>query len=445
MVLSPIFSTACGSCWRRAFLRWFVMKNLYKLILCLAFPAFATHVAVLETTAPKEVLTLEEKQYLTDVLRSEAVKALPAEQNYTIMTRENISVMLPPGKAIEDCEGSCLVETGKNIAADYVAQGHVGRFANNLTITVELYETAGNKLMGSFSTKASNIELLEAEIRQKSNELFSRIVASSLGKVNLQPVLVDKLGNESELVIKIDGESKKDGRKYARGVWELNPGSHEIEFVHRCYEPQKFKVNVQSGRTVDVNNVLDVAMGNLSLKAEFKDSFREVPVFVNDSLAGQTPFAGRIPLCAKIEVGDEGFRETVMTQWAGKDRLEIKHGLKKAKPTAEELRADSVATAEQMAADNAARDAASKESRSAIMKPVSIAMMALGVASVVVGIYENSVGNDERKKYDKATFDNKRDFDKQWDKVESAKTKRNVFYGIGFGMLGAGAVTFFVF
>ena len=46
------------------------MKNLYKLILCLAFPAFATHVAVLETTAPKEVLTLEEKQYLTDVLRS---------------------------------------------------------------------------------------------------------------------------------------------------------------------------------------------------------------------------------------------------------------------------------------------------------------------------------------------------------------------------------------
>ena len=415
------------------------------LLLLGASPAFATHVAVLETTAPKEVLTLEEKQYLTDVLRSEAVKALPAEQNYTIMTRENISVMLPPGKAIEDCEGSCLVETGKNIAADYVAQGHVGRFANNLTITVELYETAGNKLMGSFSTKATNIELLETEIRQKSNELFSRIVASSLGKVNLQPVLVDKLGNESELVIKIDGESKKDGRKYARGVWELNPGSHEIEFVHRCYEPQKFKVNVQSGRTVDVNNVLDIAMGNLSLNAEFKGAFREVPVFVNDSLAGQTPFAGRVPLCAKVEVGDDEFRETVMTQWAGKDRLEIKHGLKKAKPTAEELRADSVATAEQMAADNAARDAASKESRSAIMKPVSIAMMALGVAGVVVGIYENSVGNDERKKYDKATFDNKRDFDKQWDKVESAKTKRNVFYGIGFGMLGAGAVTFFVF
>ena len=128
--------------------------------LFLALPALATHVAVLETTAAKDVLTLEEKQYLTDVLRSEAVKSLPAEQNYTIMTRENISMMLPPGKAVEDCEGSCLVETGKNISANYVAQGHVGRFANNLTITVELYETAGNKLMGSFSSKAPNIESL---------------------------------------------------------------------------------------------------------------------------------------------------------------------------------------------------------------------------------------------------------------------------------------------
>ena len=81
----------------------------------LVFPALATHVAVLETTAAKDVLTLEEKQYLTDVLRSEAVKALPAEQNYTIMTRENISVMLPPGKAVEDCEGSCLVDASKLI------------------------------------------------------------------------------------------------------------------------------------------------------------------------------------------------------------------------------------------------------------------------------------------------------------------------------------------
>lgn len=429
-----------------------MMNALNKLALCflaLSLPAFATHVAVLETTAAKEVITLEEKQYLTDVLRSEAVKALPAEQNYTIMTRENISMMLPPGKAVEDCEGSCLVETGKNISADYVAQGHVGRFANNLTITVELYETAGNKLMGSFSSKAPDIESLEVEIRQKSQGLFSKIMASSFGKVDLQPVLSDKVGHEAELVIKIDGESKKDGRKYARGTWELNPGVHEVEFVHRCYEPQKFKVNVLSGKTVTVNNSLDAAMGSFSLTTNFNGMFREVPVFVNGTMAGRTPFTGRVPVCAKVEVGEDEFRETVVLEWTGKDKLEIAHNLRNAKPTAEEIRADSLASAErmaeQMAADEAARAAAAKEKRSAIAKPVSIALMVLGVVSLGAGIYENMVGDDERKKYDDATYDDEKDFKKQWDKVESARTMRNVFYGVGAGLVGAGAVVFFVF
>ena len=425
------------------------MKKILKILAILALPAFATHVAVLETTSPKDVLTLEEKQYLTDVLRSEAVKALPAEQNFTIMTRENISVMLPPGKAVEECEGSCLVETGKNIAADFVAQGHVGRFANNLTITVELYETAGNKLMGSFSTKAPDIESLEVEIRQKSSGLFSMILSSTFGTVDLQPVLAGKIGHEAELTIKIDGESQKDGRKYARGTWELAPGIHEIEFVHRCYEPLKFKVNVQSGKSASVSNTLDATMGSFTLTTNFKGAFREVPVFVNGVMAGRTPFTGRVPVCSKVEVGEDEFRETVVMEWTGQEKLDITHNLRNAKPTAEELRADSLAAAERMAeqqaAEEAARIAAAKEKRASIAKPVSIAMMVLGLASVGVGIYENSVGNDERKKYDDAAFDNKKDFDDQWDKVESARKMRNIFYGIGGGLIGAGAVVFFVF
>ena len=268
------------------------IHKLSLLVFMLAFPACATFVAVLETISGSDVITREEKMYLTDVLRSEAVKALPAEQNYTIMTRENINIMLPPGKAIEECEGSCLVETGKNIAADYVAQGRVGRFADNLTITVELYETAGNKLMDSFSSKASNIEFLEMEIRQKSQEMFSKIVA-----------------------------------------------------------------------------------------------------------------------------------------------LENAYKLKDAKPELDES---------QKAADDAARDVA-ESNTSSIKKPVSIALMALGLASVGIGIYQNSVAKDERKKYDDAKFKDKRDFDDQWDKVTSARNTRNVLYGVGLGLIGAGSVIFFVF
>ena len=71
--------------------------------------------------------------------------------------------------------------------------------------------------------------------------------------------------------------------------------------------------------------------------------------------------------------------------------------------------------------------------------------MALGVASVGIGIYENAVAKDERKKYDKASFKDKRDFDDQWDKVTSARNTRNVLYGVGLGLIGTGSILFFVF
>ena len=160
------------------------MKPLFLFfsILCfLASSAFATYVAVLETGADgsaKDNVSLSDRQYLTNVLREQAVKELPAVQNYTIMTRENIQQMLPPGKAIEDCEGSCRVETGKNIAADYICQARVGMFGSSLTLSAELYETAGNKLIASFNGRGANVEELLDLIKQKSPDFFRQVKGS---------------------------------------------------------------------------------------------------------------------------------------------------------------------------------------------------------------------------------------------------------------------------
>jgi TolB-like protein len=425
------------------------MKKILKILAILALPAFATHVAVLETTAAKDALSLEEKQYLTDVLRSEAVKALPAEQNYVIMTRENIIMMLPPGKTLEDCEGECLVETGKNIAADYIAQGHVGRFGDELTITVELYETSGNKLLGSFSSKAQNVATLESEIRQRSHELFLQIVASTFGTLDIQPLLNENIGSEADLVIKIDGEAIREGRKYARGTWDFAPGEHEVEFTHNCFVPQKFKVNVLSRKTVTVNASMDALMGQLSLVTDFKGSMRDVPVWVNGFVAGRTPFLGKVPVCAKIEVGEEGFRETVLTDWSSKDKLEVTHHLLKAKPTAEEIRADSIAEAkrleEKLAAEEAAREAAERSKITRITRPVAIGLAALGVLSLGAGVYQNLELSQARSRYEDATTNDQSFYTAQWDKVKKAEKWRNIFYGVGTGLIAAGAVVFFVF
>lgn len=148
------------------------------MILLLSVNALATHVAVLETMADgdtKDSVSLLDRQYLTNVLREQAVKELPAKEGFTIMTRENINAMLPPGKAIEDCEGSCLAETGRNIAADYVCQARVGRFGSKLTLSAELYETAGNKLIASFNGRGANVEELLVLIESKSSEFFREI------------------------------------------------------------------------------------------------------------------------------------------------------------------------------------------------------------------------------------------------------------------------------
>ena len=54
-----------------------------------------------------------ELNYLTQVLREIGSK-LPRER-YSVVTKDNILVMLPPGRQLEDCLGSCAVETGRNV------------------------------------------------------------------------------------------------------------------------------------------------------------------------------------------------------------------------------------------------------------------------------------------------------------------------------------------
>ena len=152
------------------------MKRFVAIALFLLANSFAAHVAVLETTRDDvNLLDHKECQFLTDKLRQMAIMELPSTSGYTIMTRENINTMLPPGKSVEECEGSCLVETGKNISADYVAQGRVSHFGSMVTLTVELYETASGKLMSSFAVQSENAVGLLKEIEERSAPLFNAI------------------------------------------------------------------------------------------------------------------------------------------------------------------------------------------------------------------------------------------------------------------------------
>ena len=179
---------------------------LLMLFLFVAISVAATHVAVLETVSENNLIGRSEKKFLTDKLRERAQTVLPDNLGFIIMTRENINAMLPPGKALEDCEGSCLVETGKNIAADYVMQARIGKFGSQLTLTAELYETAGNNLVGSFTAHKPDIEGLLEEIEKKTDSLFIKVKGRKIASDK-----VEKKNMEDNEKVLID---QRDGKRY---------------------------------------------------------------------------------------------------------------------------------------------------------------------------------------------------------------------------------------
>lgn len=362
--------------------------------------SLAKYVAVLETISDKDLLTLQERQYLTDVLRGQAVRELPAEQNWTIMTRENINVMLPPGKSIEDCEGSCLAETGKNIAADFVAQARVSKFGTSLAISAELYETAGNKLVASFAGRGESVVDLEKIIKEQASPFFKKIrneswsggfggfdsgrsfsfagtqkfiveiettpagaiptvdgkaipkctstpckvpieagehrlvvsmerfddmdtlvnissnnqkiqlnLIPNMGKVVFAPVMSDAWKQKYPLSIMVDDEFVK------ADSLELQPGLHSVRITHPCYDPVEFQAAIQKGKTETFADTLKVGIGGVELEVEQKGEPMAVPVYVDGKEVGSTPFAGEVPVCAEITVGEDKQVVPVMLKW----------------------------------------------------------------------------------------------------------------------------------
>lgn len=368
------------------------MKRLSIIVLLLALNCFAVqYVAVLETIGASTKVNRDERLILTDELRRIAVENLPSYMGYTIMTRENINAMLPPGKSVEDCEGVCLVETGKNISADYVVQARIGSFGKSLSVTVELYETASGKLMSSVIGRGKDVEALLTVIENKTPAMFSviksvqnfidgdegfsgfqqnavynmdgnrqflvSVVSEPVGAMvsvdgrpkckstpcNVQLVggnhtfsfafdmyldkdtivdvrrneqnvsvwmkpnfgtleLVPQIGaygNVSELSVIVDNINQNVGKL------RLSVGKHHVKISHRCYEPMSFDVSVKNGSELRFERALQPAMGGLSLTAEGKNGPISIPVFVDGKKVGKTPFYETVPICAKVEVGND--------------------------------------------------------------------------------------------------------------------------------------------
>ena len=154
-------------------------KFLFALVLLLDANTVAKTLAILEltTTAEEINLSIAEMRYLTDELRSQAMKTLPSS-NYAVLTRDNILSLIPKDKKeAQLLSQSPAVEIGKAMNAEYVSQGSIGRFGELLTISIELYETKNGKLLGNIVMESKDVIGLLGVIREKSPALFGRILS----------------------------------------------------------------------------------------------------------------------------------------------------------------------------------------------------------------------------------------------------------------------------
>ena len=143
------------------------------------------YVAVLEIVPENNVMeeiTVQESRHLTDELRRQAVINLPAKE-FSVLTRDNLIALMPPDEEEADCLAeSCAVDIGRAIGAEYITQGRLGKFGKRFSISVELFESMGGKLLSSIVFESENADGLLKVIREQSKPLFEKIPIEPLSE-----------------------------------------------------------------------------------------------------------------------------------------------------------------------------------------------------------------------------------------------------------------------
>ncbi len=138
-------------------------------------------VAVLPLENPAN-LSAQEVGFLTDLIRGQAMQALPTDQ-FIVMTQENLVAMLPPGKTLADCIGECAIQTGKNLKAHYIVTGRVIRFGKSLRFSIRAHVTATKAMLAQREAKGKAVEDFEAAIKREAPALMSKILRHAGGRV----------------------------------------------------------------------------------------------------------------------------------------------------------------------------------------------------------------------------------------------------------------------
>ena len=142
-------------------------------------PAYAEErLAILEFRNIDNAMSRSEVGYIAEIFRDLGAKI--GRRGLSVMTKENILQLLPPGKSLEQCQGECEVETGRNIGADYVLSGEVRKLPEGLgyRLTAKIHQTRNGSLLSSEIYQGVNFKQLESDIlNSRKKDVFRPIRA----------------------------------------------------------------------------------------------------------------------------------------------------------------------------------------------------------------------------------------------------------------------------
>ncbi|MDR2579870.1 MAG: hypothetical protein LBC85_02610 [Fibromonadaceae bacterium] len=222
-----------------------MLRKISFILLLFAFAVYGQQkrVAIINTVddgePPIEHLELS---HLTDRMREIAVKTL-SPKDYTVMTTQSMVAFFGSHESlVEKCKEAdgCLARLGREISADYIGQGRIGRFGGDLTIKVELYGTESGNLVGSFTGTSKGVFGLLTVLEENTPDIFKNMekpIVPVPVPVPVPVIQVDLVAQVDSVPVASDTsslrawdfnfteftEEKKQGKKQSsKSMWALN-------------------------------------------------------------------------------------------------------------------------------------------------------------------------------------------------------------------------------
>lgn len=247
----------------------FYILLLMVMLFCSSAFAEVKRLAVLEFRGvgmEQEVLLL-----FSNEVRSGVINIIDKE-TMMVMTRESTEMILKDmGKDIGCIEGSCEVEIGREIGADYIITGSIVELDSDYVLTLMLHDTHTAELLSSESTDASDFKAL----RKNTSALSQKLLRKGFDSEEEEIDVIDD--DFSRGVVYFDSTPEgANVRLNGKLLCQTTPCSkevslrdHKITMEKESYKTEEKSLDLKKGDKV--NFKLSPDFGYLNVSSSVKD------------------------------------------------------------------------------------------------------------------------------------------------------------------------------